>query len=429
MSDAAAALQNKTGKARAVTVSELLQSDLKLNPTIKAQLRQMLLSSWNSLPARQRNELIQFRWEQVGDPEWLPILRTIVLGEPNRAHNIDQPERAAALRRIYEIEPDEGRELILREIANPKGDIGIGVLGLLPERELPQIEQPTIAKLNAGNGSDLDFQLLERYASKSALSDITHVYERHIGEWACSPQTAMLLYFLRVSPSYGTLQVGDAMSERKATGCCKFQLTALEELIRRPKIEKIAINSLNDPDPEVVTNAAEALGRYGSLNAEGSLWTRLEKLHEEWKHQTDELHYSFGTKPDVLAAMRLEQVLVQAITNGQAWLANENTIGRLKDLASPNMQPELDAVLQEIQRGEYQLVLNWWPEGTLRYNVGPYSGKGMAALKDKLAQLPGSAHLNVVTTVAERERHKAEFAEVENAAAAEGLLLQIQTPR
>jgi hypothetical protein len=53
----------------------------------------------------------------------------------------------------------------------------------------------------------------------------------------------------------------------------------------------------------------------------------------------------------------------------------------------------------------------------------------MAALKEKLAQLPSGTHLNMVTTVAERDRHRAEFDQIRDAAAANGLVLQVQTPR
>lgn len=237
MSSVLASVQSKTGKARAVSVSELLQSDVTLNPGAKAQLRLMLLASWDSLPVRQRNELVEYRWEQVGGPELLPILRTIMAGEPNRNHQIDKIDRASALRRIYELAPDQGRDLILHEIVNPEGDIGINVLGLLPERELPQVEQPLIAKLQSGNCSDVDFQLLERYASQRALPEIKSVYEAHRGEWACAPQDAMLRYFLRVQTDYGAAQVRDALGQRKVTGCYKFQLTGLNEDIRRPKLE------------------------------------------------------------------------------------------------------------------------------------------------------------------------------------------------
>ena len=230
-------------------------------------------------------------------------------------------------------------------------------------------------------------------------------------------------------PDYGVAQVSDALGQRKVTGCYKFQLAALNEDIRRPKLEQIAIGALNDPSPEVARNAAEALQKYGSGKAEAALWARLEKFHEQWKDRADELHYRLGAMPEVLAEVGLEQVLVQAISSGQGWFATEDTIAKLKDLATPQMQAELDGVLQEIQSGEYGLNLNWWPEGTLNYSVGRYSGNGIAALKQKLAQFPSGAHLNLITTIAERDRHRTEFAEVEDAAAANALVLQIQTPR
>lgn len=429
MSEVAAALQDKAGKARGITVSELLQSDVALNTAARSQLREMLVTSWGSLPVRRQNELIQYRWEQIGGPEWLSVLRTIIAGEPNRNHAIDKLDRASALRRIYEIAPDQGRDLILHEIASPKGDIGIDVLGLLPEPELPQIEQQLLAKLKADNFNELDFQLVARYASRRALPEVKSVYEAHRGEWACAPQTALLRYFLRVDQSYGTAQVSDALGQRKTTGCYKFQLTELNGELRNPKIERIAIDALNDGSTDVVQSAAQALGRYGSPKAEGALWARLEKFHEQWKDRADELHYRLGAKPELLAEIRLEQVLVQAITNGQAWLATEETVHRLKDLASPQMQPELDGILQEIGRGEYGLNLNWWPEGELTYSVGRYTGKGMVALKEKLAQFTTGTHFDLITTVAERKRHQSEFAEVEGAAVEDGLVLNIQTPR
>ena len=429
MSAMARSLQNKSGTARSVSVSQLLQSDVALTPATKAQLRQMLVASWDSLPLRKRNELIQYRWSQVGGLELMPILRAIVAGEPNRNHDIDKPDRASALRWIYELAPDEGRELILREIANPQGDIRIEVLGLLAERELPQIEQPLITKLQEGNGSDIDFQLLERYGSLRALPDIKAIYEHHLGEWACAPQDALLRYLLRVEPEYGIARVSDALGYRRTTGCYKFQLTRLYEDIRRPKLEEIAIDALDDPSPEVTTDAAQALAKYGSPRAEQALWERLEKFHDKWKNSQDELHWRPGVQPDLQAEIRLEQVLVQAITNGQAWFATENTITRLKELASPQVESELDGVLHEIRSGDYALNLNWWPEGNLNYTVGRYSGRGMPELKEKLAQLPLGTHLNLITTRAERDHHLREFVDVEDAAAVDGLVLQIQTPR
>ena len=71
----------------------------------------------------------------------------------------------------------------------------------------------------------------------------------------------------------------------------------------------------------------------------------------------------------MLAEIGLEQVLVQAITNGQAWFITEESINKLKEMASPQEQTELDGVPHEIQRFEYGLDLNWWPDGELNYSI------------------------------------------------------------
>jgi hypothetical protein len=426
--EAAARIQTKSGQARAVTVTELLQSDTPPSPMAQAQLVEMLVASWDSLPVTRQNELIQYRWERVGDPQLLPILRHIVDGGANLNHDANKPDRAAALRRIYELSPAEGRQRILRELANPRGDIDINVLGMLAERELPQLDVPLVTKIKAGNALDTDFQLLQRYASIEVLPEIQRVYSAHRGEWACIPQSAMLRYFLRIQPEYGVAQVEDALGQRKTTGCYTNQLVALEEDLRRPKLQQIAVRSLDDPSAELAANAAEALAKYGSPRAEAALWTRMVKFHEHWKNQSDELPWQ-GRNPDIQREARLEQVLVSAILNGQAWFVSEDAVRRLEDLASSQVQPELDGVLQELQTGRYEVSMTWWPAGTLDFSIGRYSGKGLPALKDKLAQFPPNTQLHLSTTMAESNRHRAEFAELESAAAANSLTLQIETPR
>src|SRR5262249_47388815 len=213
-----------------------------------------------------------------------------------------------------------------------------------------------------GRAADIDFQLIDRYASLRSLPEIRGIYGKHRGEWACTPQTALLRYFLRVDPDYGIAEVKDALALRQVTGCYQFQFTALDEYIRRPKLEQIAIAALADPSPGVVRDAAQALSKYGSAKAEPRLWARLQQFHDQWRDKQQELHYRPGVTPELQAAIGLEQVLVQAITNGQAWFTTEEAVNKLKTLASRQMQSELDGVMFEIQRGEYGIDLNWWPE-------------------------------------------------------------------
>jgi hypothetical protein len=71
-------------------------------------------------------------------------------------------------------------------------------------------------------------------------------------------------------------------------------------------------------------------------------------------------------------------------------------------------------------RGEFELNLSWGPEDEGSFTLGWYSGTGMADFRQKLAQFPAGSRFRMVTTRAEQELRRAEFAEVENAASANG---------
>lgn len=422
MEEAADVAQTKSREAQAVSASELLQSGLPLTPEARTRWRQMLLASLDSLPVQQQNDLIEDRWEEVGGPEWLPVLKGIVANNSNSERTWGKP-RETALRRIWEISPGQGRQLILQEIAAPKGDIDIGVLGLLPERELPQIEAPTIARIKSGSSYDIEFSLIDRYASARALGQMKPIYEAHRGNWACVPQTAMLRYFLRVSPDYGVKEVSDSLSERKATGCFRTQLSELKEYVRLPQLEQVAIAKLDDTSPEVARDAAQALQRFGSPKAEDALWARLERFHRKWKDQPDELLHPHPGTIEYDQESGLEEALVKGIAEGQAWFADAETIRRLKPLSSPEMQAELNRISESLQSGEFEGILSWWPDDKLNFAIGWYHGMGIVAFKEKLAQFPPASRFSIATT--ESDAHQIELAELADAAAANGQVLYI----
>jgi len=415
--------------ALAATASEMLQSGLPMSTEAKTHWRQLLVANSATLPIEKRNELIEYRWAEVGGPEWLSVLEQIVDGPANRNRSMNQPNRDYALLRIWQVAPEETRTLMLQEIAKPQGDIGINVLGLLPERTLPQFEAGWLETIRQGGAADVVFQLVDRYGSEHSLPALESTYEAHRGEWACIPQTAMLRYLLRVNPDYGVKELTAAMALRKATGCYRTQLSELREYLHMPQVEKLAVEQLDDPAPSAAGDAALALQRYGSPAAENALWARLEKLHEQWKDKDDKLLHPQPNAMSIASENGLEEPLVQGILHGQAWFADAATIRRLKELTSPARQNELEGALQTLGGWEFMLNMIWWPEDELDYTLGWYSGKGMASFKNKLAQFPPGSHFRMVTTKAVQGAHQAEFAEAERAASANGQIIEVLAPR
>lgn len=415
--------------ALAATASEMLQSGLPLSPEAKAGWRQALISNWRTLPVEKQNELIEYRWAEVGGPEWLPVLEQIVAGAANPGRAMNKPNRETALLRILQVAPEDAHSLILQEVAKSQGDIGISVLSELPDHSLPQFETAWVDEIRRGTSTDIVFQLVDRYGNEHALPALQSIYEAHRGEWACVPQTAMLRYFLRVKPDYGVQELTTAMALRKSTGCYRTQLSNLAEYSRARQIQKMAVQQLDDPEPTVASDAAKVLQQYGSPEAEKALLIRLEKFHERWKDKPDEqLH----PRPGMIVFDKdsgLEQALVQAIEDGQAWFADAATIRHLKDLSSPAMQNSLDGALDLLSRGDFTMNMRWSPKDELNYTLGWYSSESMRNFKEKLVQFPSGSHFRMVTTKAEQDAHLAGFAEAQRTASENGETIEIVAPR
>jgi hypothetical protein len=77
---------------------------------------------------------------------------------------------AAALAHWYELDPAGARPAILREIVRPKPRFGAAVLGILPDKELPEVEQTLVDHLLQSqnhDGSANLASLIHRYASQA----------------------------------------------------------------------------------------------------------------------------------------------------------------------------------------------------------------------------------------------------------------------
>src|ERR1700746_1872944 len=103
------------------------------------------------------------------------------------------------------------------------------------------------------------------------------VFNNHLGQWACDPQTAMLRYFLRLEPEFGAKAVQASLAARKMTACYHFLLQGLGDALH--KVEPLAISALDDTDLEVANDAALALGHWGTKSAEAALLARLKRFH------------------------------------------------------------------------------------------------------------------------------------------------------
>jgi hypothetical protein len=394
------ALPHKEGQARATSLQTLVDYRRELSASGFSQLPDLLASLpevFNRLPLHDQLTLLMYQWKPIATTAMLPALREVFnySYKPSKHPELEpfdeiQQEdlRSSALRRIYELAPEEGRRLIVEEIGRLEPRVEVEVLRVLPDETLPSLNSVLLTNLQQalrkGDWSTVTIsELIERYASDEIASRVRAVYEaRDVEGWHCPAQAALVAYFLRVAPSFGAEQLNKVLGVRGRgyAGCYTKILGSVAELQMSPEVEDIAIAALDNADAEVVSQAAGVLGQYGSADAEKALWRRLEKWHEAAQSQGEE-ELSSGQG-------KIQEALHQALTNGNAWLSDPEKLRRLRDLClTDKTRQELD---QLINNWEYKISVDFdsFDDEASEFRVAHYQLKSLASLREKLLQFP-----------------------------------------
>ena len=382
----ATALPQKTGKARALTVQALAESSDLLDSTAASQIRRQLIAVWSDLPEKTRLELIQYRWPLIAGSEMLPILKEFVSVPAPPFRTQAAMARDAALKHIFDLNPDEGRSLILRDLRDPKAQPSISLVKLLSADELRPIVHEALGRIEKYDARELDFYLLDLFGDTSSLSVAQRVFNDHLGQWGCAPQDAMLRYFLKLDLEFGKKAVQASLAARKTTGCYRMLLQDLGKSL--PKVEQTAITALDDQDLEVANDAALALGRWGTAKSEDALWARLKRFHQEWKDRESELRVTPDYGSPVGRATALESTLVSSIATGTNWICDSEKLERLRALASPRQQMQISSWSKQWDEGNALILPNWFPEDQLTFGVLQYSNLDEEQFRAKLSQMP-----------------------------------------
>jgi hypothetical protein len=281
------ALPQKVGRARAASLKALFDSPLAGDVTLLppgspalGKLRDEVAAHFLELSLAEQQEMLDLRWEKIASPSMLPVLQRIYQQPSSDQGRPSLTE--LALRRIYELSPQEGRNLILKEIASGHPRVGGDVLGLLPEKELPELDGPLAENLENSVGSneiEIFLRLIARYATPAILPRVETATEDRIGNMPCAAEWALLGYAFRADPDSAVRVLEKALDARQHTKCYTMDLSQVAKAHMNPQVEQVALARLNDPDPEIAANAAGALGRYGTAAAEQALWQRFQKWH------------------------------------------------------------------------------------------------------------------------------------------------------
>ncbi|MBO0861794.1 MAG: hypothetical protein J2P21_25560 [Chloracidobacterium sp.] len=446
------ALPRKQGKARAIAAHTLLeklwndglQSNQPSlgnpvrtggpNPEIIRKLAPEIIAVFDDLPANLQTGLLGYRWKYVAGPAMLPVIHRIlnISNKPANDQSYESKDlRSLALRRLYEMAPDEGRKLIIEELRRPSPSVGFATLKLLPDETLPDLDETLVENLKkalsaAGGNADMLSMLIESYATASVAPQVRDIYGSKGGKWACSIQSALLAYFLRVDAPTGIELAKQALDARgtEDSHCYTALLSDVAKLRMTPELETLAIEHLDDPDPEVVISAASTLGQYGSTDAEKPLWARLEKWLQEWKERAEELPKNLDTNNPNFWPKQVATSLRQALSQSPAWLIDHEELERLR-------QSCLDK--DELQQFNYQvgdltgkILITFQPgdEGWGSATVAHYQCNSLSALMMKLSQFPKNTTFTWTSYGQDQSAAERVFAELKTSIEGKGMKLE-----
>jgi hypothetical protein len=344
--DLVSALGTKRGQALAVSANAIVEdaamSSQELPPDLKRTVTAQLIANFDQLPMPAQMSLLQNRWKTLDHGAMLPLLEKIAqryreaptLNETNIW--LFNNASAAALAHWYELDPASARPAIMREIVRPAPRFGAAVLGILPDKELTEVEQTLVDHLRQSqnyDGSANLASLIHRYASQAMEPQVISYLDDQLETLGCGFDVSLLAYLLRVDPVAASSPLEKAMAARRTGACDRALLPQLGKLQNDPVLQDVAIRGLDDADPQVVASAAAYLGEFGDAAAETALWSHLTAWCGRWAGHEADLRYIPNQNTDGVHQADAGTSMIQALATGKSWLADEPKLRRLVQLS------------------------------------------------------------------------------------------------
>jgi hypothetical protein len=431
------ALPAKEGRARAVTVQTLSSLQPKqISPKQKAELGEVLAASLKDLPPEKQVMELQYDWDVLRSADLLStleLLAKIPLKNPgsNESNAYTTRElKSAALQRWFELDPESALEEALRQIGSPDPSLTADSLAFLPREKLPQFESIWADALMATD----DYQretvfasLMARFGTGSAVAEVREKANAKVGEWACAPQGAALAYLVEFDPESARPLIERAVKERgKGKSACNrsvFQDISL--YVTDPVLTDVALEVLDDPDPQVTMDALIYLMSYGDKSVEQPVWSRYKEWSDKWRNRADVLESREAGSVGRWQEVGLGENLARTLIENQGWLATPDLISRvLERCVGEQMCTQLKQIADQAKSGSGPYSISAYRSGrNENYQVAQYNPKSLELLEAKIAQFPRGTRFSLIPTSPQNQDQKQLENEVQTILEKNGMIL------
>jgi hypothetical protein len=433
------ALPAKTGSARAATVQTLLGAYPKeMTQQTKAELSGILKVSLSDLPIDKQVSVLESEsaWNLIESPSLLPTIQQLArkpLKNPGSNESDSYTTRqlkSIALQRWYQLDSDGARQEAIRQIGSSHPSMTAESLDFLENERLPQFEGIWADAF----GEAKDYQqetvlasLLAHYGTGDALAIIREKAESKTGEWACAPQGAALGYLVKFDPASARPLVERAVQARGPgkSACNHSIFQDIAHYSHDPMLRQVAIQALDDSDPEVIMDALIYLMSYGEASDEEPISHRYTQWSQKWQgraHQLDSREA--GSLAGNWQEIGLGENLARALIANQGWLASEKLIQSTSEqCVGEQMCQQVNQFATTARTKPYSVSAYKNGENE-NYEIAQYSSKSLELLGAKIAQFPKGSRFVMTNNTPDSQEQKQLDDRVKDLFAQHGMVIE-----
>jgi len=385
-------LAEKKGAARIAAISTLVNESL-MSPGIEgsghgAQILRLAAEVFDQLTSQAQSTLLSARWADIAGPAMVPVLRRCAEADSTTSCGTLQGD--LLLTRLNQLSPADAREVILADIQRDSPHFPSRLLGILPDKELPEMDGVFREHLQSKNGNlDTTAGLIQRYASSGIAGAVVSFLDEHgLGNLGGQVEPNLIAYLLRAQPDAGEQALRAALATRNGTGWYKYLLRDVAQRTPSSKIQGTAMDALSDPDHDVVLSAVQALALVGDTQAKAALFERLSEWRARWTGREHDMFWIPGEGP-VTDDRYLGDELIRAIATGAGWLLTEEDQRRLLQSAVTENQKQQTKQFVDTARNKpvsITIVNSGFPN--VQIMVAQYNYENTELAQRKLSQFP-----------------------------------------
>lgn len=397
-----AALPAKRGAALGPSLS-LAFDEVSANESTPADLiakiRDQIVGRFGQLHLDEQMSLLGRNWEKIRSPALAPSLKKLATAKADELKKREEDfwsandVSALALQRWYDLAPEEARPFVLQEITKAVPRYSARALGFLPDKSLPEVDDPladNLVRCKEWDGIDAIVSLVVRYATPEAYPKITKAVDanpaRFGGEWS----SKIFAYLLKINA-----KDTEARMERTLASLHNDDFPydpnffcTIAQAYYDPVLEKVAIRHLDDPRLKMELAVVRMLGAYGSAAAEQPLLRRYEKWNREWSEKVSKDHNISWRNSQLDNQKTLGDTLLEALAKGQGWFYGPIELQRLKEMNKiSTFQAKAEAFKESLGKKTFSVSVSVSDDRFTGY-VADYKTPTFELLKQKLVQFP-----------------------------------------